>query len=229
MKKILIALLLLLFFITGFSQNLNYEVHGNYIHSVKKEILNKSNSIGDIIPYYPTGWIGGYISVEISATSDGKTVMAEGANDTLNDQQKDILTTAVLGTDIVINIKYKQKNWVNDKVQVNIINYTVTIVPDIEAEFPGGNELMTKYLKENAINKISETTSKELKQGIVRFTVNEEGTITDAKIFKTSGDLNTDKLLLEVINKMPKWRAAEDSNGIKVKQEFEFSVGNVGC
>jgi TonB family protein len=88
---------------------------------------------------------------------------------------------------------------------------------------------MTKYLKENAINKISETTSKELKQGIVRFTVNEEGTITDAKIFKTSGDLNTDKLLLEVINKMPKWRAAEDSNGIKVKQEFEFSVGNVGC
>ena len=88
---------------------------------------------------------------------------------------------------------------------------------------------MTQYLRENAINKIPETTSKQLQQVIVGFTVNEEGKIANVQISKTSGDPNTDKLLLEAINKMPKWRPAEDSKGVKVKQEFEFSVGNVGC
>lgn len=88
---------------------------------------------------------------------------------------------------------------------------------------------MTQYLRENAINKIPETTSKQLQQALVGFTVNEKGAIANVQISKTSGDPNTDKLLLEAINKMPKWRPAEDSKGVKVKQEFEFSVGNVGC
>jgi len=48
------------------------------------------------------------------------------------------------------------------------------------------------------------------------------------QLSKTSGDQKTDKLLLKAINKMPKWKPAENSDGIKVKQEFEFSVGNCG-
>ena len=40
----------------------------------------------------------------------------------------------------------------------------------------------------------------------------------------------TDKLLLEVINGMPKWKPAENAKGVKVKQDFEFIGGfMVGC
>ena len=34
---------------------------------------------------------------------------------------------------------------------------------------------------------------------------------------------------METINKMPKWKPAENANGLKMKQEFEFSVGIPGC
>ena len=61
------------------------------------------------------------------------------------------------------------------------------------------------------------------------FTVNEEGDVVDAKISKTSGDLLTDKLIVEGISKMPKWKPAKNSKGEKVKQDFIFNVGNGGC
>jgi TonB family protein len=229
MEKRIITPLLFLLFISGFSQNLSYEVHGKYTHPVKKEILTNAESMSDIIPYYPVHWIMGYVSAEISTTSYGKTMMATGTNDRLSTEQKDILKTVDLGTDIIINITYKYKNPVTGNIDIGSSNYSATVIPEIQAEYPGGQQQMTQYLKENAINKIPDTTSRQIETAIVRFTVNEEGEIADAQIFKTSGDPKTDKLLLKVINKMPKWSPAEDSKGIKVKQEFEFSVGSVGC
>ena len=61
------------------------------------------------------------------------------------------------------------------------------------------------------------------------FTVNEEGEIVNAKISQTSGDSKTDKLFVEAINKMPKWKPAQNSKGVKVKQEFIFNLSGGGC
>jgi TonB family protein len=229
MKRPIITPLLFLIFITGFSQDLDYEVHGKYTHPVKKEILNKAELMGDIIPYYPAQWILGYVSVEILATCDGIARMASGTSDALSTDQKNILNTADMGSDIVINIKYKYENSVTGNIDIGRSNYSATLIPETEAAYPGGNVTMTQYLKENAINKISEASVKEFQPASVRFTINEEGEIANAQISKTSGDPQIDKLLLKAINKMPKWSPAEDSKGMKVKQEFELSVGNVGC
>jgi TonB family protein len=145
-------------------------------------------------------------------------MMAASANDTLSAEQKNMLNTVDLGTDIVINIRYKFKNPVTGNIDMSVMNYSATVVPETEAEYPGGYQQMTQYLQENAIDKISDSTSGQLQQVIVRFTVNEKGEIANAQIFKSSGDQKTDKLLLKAINKMPKWQ-----------QEFEFIVGNGGC
>jgi TonB family protein len=103
----------------------------------------------------------------------------------------------------------------------------MTVVPEIEAEFFGGSLEMTKYLKENIIYKIPETVPKQF-NGIAVFTVNENGEISNAKISNTSGDSKIDELLLEAAYKMPKWKPAENSKGIKVKQEFEIIIGKGG-
>jgi TonB family protein len=226
---------------TGFSQNLRFEVHGRYSRPVKKENLNEAKLISDVIPGYPTSWITDYVSVEILATCDGKSMKALSPNEALTVEQKAILKKVDLGSDIFINVKYRSKNAVTDSIENNEIGLDlfqggvyvkITVVqeiPEIEAEYAGGHQQMTNYLKENAINKISQTTPKHFQQGVVLFTVNEEGEIVNAKISKTSGDSKTDKLLVEAINKMPKWKPAENSKGIKVKQEFEFNVSTGGC
>jgi len=231
MKNPIITLLLLLFISTGFSQNLKFEVRGTYSRPVKKENLIGVKTMADIRPGYPSSWITDYISVEIMATNNGKVMKAVGKNDILSSKQISLISRADLGTDIVVDVKYRCKNSVTGNIDVTTMNFSVTIVPEIEAEYLGGYQLMTQYLKDHAINKISEEKAKQLKQAIVRFTINENGEIANAQISSTSEDQKIDDLLLEVINNMPKWKPAENAQGIKVKQEFVFSVGSPmsGC
>ena len=43
-------------------------------------------------------------------------------------------------------------------------------------------------------------------------------------------DDKVDQILLDTITNMPEWNPAEDENGNKVVQEFEFNVGlMIGC
>jgi TonB family protein len=229
MKNIIIIPILFLLFANSFAQDLNYEVHGKYTHPIKKETLDRAKSMSDMIPYYPSNWIAYYISVEILATNNGMPVTSAGINDQLSTEQKQILSSADPGTDVVINISFTYNNSVTDIANVGKMHYIATIVPQTEAEYPGGNQQMNQYFKENVISKIPGASSKQLPEILLGFTVNEEGKIDHARIIKTSRDPKIDELLLEAITNMPKWRPAEDSNGTKVKQEFEFSVGRAGC
>ena len=131
-----------------------------------------------------------------------------------------------MGSNIIVDVNYKYKNPVTNEINIHTMHAAVTLVPEIEAEYIGGYEQLRKYLKEKCIKKISELIPKQFQQGSVRFTVNEKGEIVNAEISMSSGDKAADKLLLDAINKMPKWKPAENSKGIKVKQQFQFSMGN---
>ena len=207
------------------SRDLRYDVRPRYTRPVKQGKMNEAKFLHDFIDGYPANWVTDYVSVEILATCNGNVRKAVSTNDRLSTEQKNILNTVDLSTDIVTIVKYKYKNSVTDNSENHEMYISMTVIPDIEAEYFGGYPQMTKYLKGNIIDKISETTHRLFQEGIVIFTVNEEGEIVNAKISKTSGDPETDKLLVEAINKMPKWRPAKNSKGIKVKQEFEFHVG----
>jgi TonB family protein len=217
---------------TNTSSPLRFELNGRYERPIKKEKLNECRSLGDIIAYYPVNWITSYDSVEILATCNGKAMRAVSPNDILSTEQKNILKTIDLGADLFINVRYKFLNSFNNYIlENNKIHIKMTVVPEIEAEYVGGYGQMIKYLEENVINKISETIPKQFEKSVVIFTVNEQGETTEANISMSSGDAKTDKLLLDAINKMPKWKPAENSTGINVKQEFIFYVrnGNGGC
>lgn len=231
MKISILTSFILLIALTGFSQELNFTIHGKYTRPIHKEKLSNATTLSDMMPYYPAAWIESYSSVEVSTVRNGTTMSAPGDNDILNEYQKDLLRTADLGSDVSINIIYKTDNSATREPMSSIIHYDVTVVPEVEAEYMTGTKELTEYLKKNAIDKISEATAKLLQPTIVSFTVNEDGKITDATVSKSSGDAATDKLLLKTINKMPNWKPAETTDGTKVKQAFEFSVnGNSkGC
>lgn len=214
---------------SNFTEELYFEVRGNYEHSVKKEKLNKAKLISDIISGYPENWIANYISVKIIAICNGNLMKASGLNSILNTEQKNILKASDLGSEIVISVKYKSKNPATDTIENSILNLSMTVIPENEAEYAEGYQQLARYIKENVINKILKTTPTQFQSGIVIFTINEKGEIIDAKIYKSSGDHKTDKFLIESVNKMAKWKPAENLNGIKVKQEFQFSFGIRGC
>jgi TonB family protein len=212
-----------------YGQQVNVGIHPLYQRSVKKEKLNEVKTLGDILPYYPVNWITSYDSVRIIIRQNGKVVSAKGKNVELTQAQKEILGNAELFSEIEINVWYKFKEPYFKQTEKNHMHVKLTVAPETEAEYAEGKQQMMKYLKEKAVNKI-DTSSKDTWKVKIKFTINEEGNINDAKLVTSSGDKKTDRLFLEAINKMPKWKPAKTSEGKKIKQEFEFTAGRgQGC
>jgi TonB family protein len=173
------------------------------------------------------------VSTEISVLSEDRTLNSLSKSDTLSAEQKDILNTAGLGTEIFISIRFRDKN--ESKTQpentgnIKSGTYIFTIVPETEAEYPGGLKQITEYLSDYVINKNpGATTSQKIQQAIVNFTVDENGQTIEARISRSSTDPIIDQLLLDATRKMSNWSPAVDSYGNKVKQVFSIPFGG-GC
>jgi hypothetical protein len=175
-----------------------------------------------------------YLAIEIVTTNNGKLTTYKSTSDKLTKEQKSALMNADLGSAVQIKIKFKLKNkdYNTDDIYKKIMEgqYSITIVPAMEAEFPGGFKQISAYLNDNFLNKITQKgNTDKIRQTSLKFTINEEGKVVNSKIFNTSSDIKIDQLLLEAINKMPKWKPAKNSKGIKVKQEFIIPFGGGGC
>ncbi|MES2679581.1 MAG: energy transducer TonB [Bacteroidota bacterium] len=210
-------------------QDLAFDLYPKYRRPLKKENLHDARLIRDVIPGYPVNWISSYVSVEIQATCEGKAMKAITPHEELSTEQKNILNNPDLSGDLVINVRYTYQDPVTKEVENNRMHVVMSIMPETEAQYATGREDMKKYLKENGINKISESTPKLFQKGLLRFTIDEQGEITNTKILTSSGDAKTDQVLLDLINKMPKWIPAKNAKGAGIQQDFEFSLGSLGC
>jgi TonB family protein len=253
MKSFIVILQLFLFFSNGFPQNPTFEYNGRNAPSVNKEKLKEVQFVGDITPqlwdkmalpykdyyelnqrkksqgYYNYNTIIDFVSVEISTTSGNKTFTSHSTSDKLTAEQKSILNSADLGSEIKMKIRFKYKIAKDYNGKIIEGEAAVAVVPETEAEYPGGYKQLSTYLTENVINKITGANAPaKLNRAIVKFVVSEQGEIEDAKILSSSSDAGIDKVLLDAIHKMPKWKPAKNAKGIKVKQEFIIPFGG-GC
>jgi TonB family protein len=175
-----------------------------------------------------------YVSVEILTSSNGKIISSQSYGDKLTTAQKQILGNADSGTELDIKINFRFKNQASDKVNADSKVYsgtlTLVVIPETEAKYPGGYEKLSDFYTENIFKKVSDKSDfDKILMASVKFTVNEDGRITGAKMSKSSTDPQIDKLILEQTGKMPKWSPAKNSEGINIKQEFVIPFGGNGC
>ena len=231
MKNVIIIFAVLLCTVSGFSQVLDYQVKGKYTRGVSQEKLELARSMSDLRAGYPSSWINEYVSTEIAVKKDGRISIARGANETLSAEQQNLLQTAEVGSDIEVNVGYIYQNPVTGFPDIRKMHFVETVVPEVEAQFPGGYEELRTYVDKNAIDKIAGRLSDDkVPFVLITFTVTEKGEISNAQIVQSSKNPEVDRVLLKVINRMPSWKPAENAVGIKIRQEFEFSLGsNDGC
>lgn len=168
-----------------------------------------------------------YISVEIVAICNGKKVSSVGLSDKLTNAQRSVLSKADIGSDIIVKVKFKHRAHSRFVANSNIIEgyLPIKVVPFVEAEFLSGTKLVEDYLMEK-IDKINDP--KNTQPPVLKFVVNEEGKVINAKMEQTSKSSKIDKILLEATTNMPKWKPAKNSKGVTVKQEFCIQLGG-GC
>jgi TonB family protein len=229
MKRFIFILAFLTFNYAVLAQDLAYEVRSKYGRVITKDAIKKAISLSDLIEGYPNNWVKEFISVEILASDKVNTRKSIGLNEFLNPEQKWLLSTAKLDSELEINVWYKAENSVTEqKMNMNMV-VKMTVVPDKQAEYKGGYEMLKQYLKENIVERVVENTPEEFQKGKVEFVIDTTGKVVDVEISASSGDTDLDNLLFQIFNKMPDWNPAQSINGEKVKQKFEFSMGIGGC
>jgi hypothetical protein len=206
---------------------LEFDVYRVYPYiSVSKEQLREVRTLEDLNPHYKPSWVSSYIYVEVITRNKGKTMKAIGENEILSLEQLHNMKTADTGSEISVNVQYIPENKLTHN-EPREINFSFTPDPEQEAQFIGGKQGLKLFLKENALEKIPAGTFGQFQLAAVKFTIDEQGRVTDPHLFWTSENEKTDALLLETVCNMPMWKPAAYANGIKVKQEFVLTVGDM--
>ena len=81
---------------------------------------------------------------------------------------------------------------------------------ETQAEFPGGNKVLTEWIKGNMQYPVECVENKIEGRAFVRFVVKKDGSIDNVELFKSSGNTLLDQEALRLINDedMPKWVSA---------------------
>ena len=95
-------------------------------------------------------------------------------------------------------------------------------VVEVDPEFPGGMEALTKYLSENI--KYPEQAKKDKIQGkvYISFVVEKDGSVAGAKVLRGIGG-GCDEEVLRVVNAMPKWTPGKQRN-TPVRVQFNLPI-----
>lgn len=115
--------------------------------------------------------------------------------------------------DIALTAVFKQEE----------VQDTVYPVVEQQPEFPGGMEELMKYLSDNIIYpEISEANNSQ-GRAMVQFVVNADGSITDAFLLRSAGDVYLDIEAIRVICAMPNWTPGKQY-GKPVRTRFVLPV-----
>ncbi len=231
MKKNQILLLVLLSIgcaFNSFAQNdLKFEINKVLpFIAIQENKLAEINTLTDLDKRYPSSWVKEYISVEISAYKNGIQTKASGNSNVLNQAQKELIQLADRNSDIKVNVMYIPNNSLKNNTPKQY-DFDVTIMPEKNATYSEGTEQLSQYLQKNSIATIEAGSFTGYDLTAIKFTISEQGHITDIQVAMPSKDTKIDEMLVAALSKMPNWKPAAFSNGVKVKQNFVLTIGNM--
>jgi len=231
MKKnqfLLVVLLMIGCAFNSFAQNeLKFEVNKVLpFISIQENRLAEINTLTDLDKRYPASWVKEYISVEISAYKNGTKTTASGSNDVLNQAQKELILLADRSSDIAVSVTYLPNNSLKFNTEKQY-DSSVTIMPDKNATYGESAEQLIQYLQQNSIVNIEAGSFTGYDLTAIKFTISEQGHVTDIQVAMPTKDPKIDEMLVAAISTMPGWKPAEFSNGLKVKQNFVLTIGNM--
>lgn len=230
MFRLLMSIILFACFNTLDAQMLGFNINGIYNKAVTQSQLLSAETLKDINPGFPASWIGSYKSVSVMLINGSDTTMTRSQDDKLSSEQKTLMSKLKMGAKIAVEVKYTPKSNSLDGKEIKTMQFTYTVAPEKEAEFEGGYMGLKDYLSDKALSKINLLVYDQMETAIIKFTINEDGNTVDAHIDQSTQNKDVDKLLLNTICNMPKWKPALNRHGERISQDFQFRAGTeVGC
>ena len=220
-------------------QNNKGEVFDDFIYDVgprfspiKKSDLDKAKSMSDFLSKDEKENIVTYKSVEvILIKNDIETYMREkGTSHMLTAAQLSLLQFSDYSTNFKIVADFQQRNPETGKLENNYTSPHLTIVPEKQADYEHGKDVLKKYLKENSKESREDIEPDKLQPAKLYFIVTKTGEVSNVRLDRTSNFPELDKKMIELISHLSgKWKPAQNSAGEQVDQELVVSFGLMGC
>jgi hypothetical protein len=207
-----------------------YDLSPRYVRTFTKTEIGQVRSVADFEDPEKMKRIVSYQSVVVSTFDDKYEPIIEVHGETaeFNDEQLIMLQSVNYSDDILIRTEYMINK--NGKVETSYTTPHITIVPEIQTEYAGGNQAFLDYVKSHKVHQSTKISKESLKPGKVRLTISKKGTISNVILISTSGYDKIDKQMVELISEAPgSWKAALDSHGQPVEQQLVCSFGITGC
>ncbi|MFT4876262.1 MAG: hypothetical protein ACI9AU_000650 [Bacteroidia bacterium] len=182
---------------------MQYYVQSRPEKSASPTTLKNAKSIADVIAYYPGTLIVSCDSVVVVTTSNGRQKKAIGKSENLTEEQKAILATADMFSNLVLFINHKSKNSVTGELENGEMLVKLMVRPETEAVFNGGMDGLIDYLKENSEEQVKQLAVKHGFVAVVNFTINEEGNADEIEVAESSEYLGIDEVLKQLLKNMP--------------------------
>lgn len=205
---------------------------GPRFSAIKKRQLNTVRSINDFLSREQIQRIVSFKSASIIIFKNEKRsdISESGNTNELTIAQLNLLQSFDYSTNFVISAEYQQKNKETGVLEDSYSTPHLTIVPEKQAKYLPGKDILMEYLKENSKEARANVDPDELQPAKLFFTVTQEGTIENIRLDRSSGYPIVDKTMIELISKAPgDWEPAENAKGEKVNQELVVSFGLMGC
>jgi TonB family protein len=208
-----------------------YDV-GPRFGAIKKQDLDKATTFRDLLHKDHVQQIRSYTSLSISILDGEKEIHKKetSQSDVFTPAQIKLLQTAPYSSNLKIRADYQEKNIATGQLEANHSTPYLTIVPEKQATYLNGMDVLKKYLKDNSEEARTNVDPEKLQPAKLFFTVTKNGTVENIKLDRSSGYPMVDKIMIELINKTQKsWKPAENLQGDKVDQELVVSFGLLGC
>lgn len=151
---------------------------------------------------------------------------ASGISDVLSAAQKELIQMADRSSDIAVSVMYLPENSLIDNTAKQY-DFKVTVMPDKNAVYGEGAEQLIQYLKRNCLSNIEAGSFSGYDLTAIEFAITEQGQVADIQVKLPSKDSKIDEMLVTALSKMPGWTPAAFSNGLKIKQNFVLTIGNM--
>ncbi|WP_298497921.1 hypothetical protein [uncultured Algibacter sp.] len=208
-----------------------YEV-GPRFSPIKKGNINNNLSITYFLDAMQVDRISSIESIEIIIIENdeqtNRRLKVLGNN--FSDAQINLLKSFNYSDGFKLKIDYKEKHFGSETLFDASSTPHHTIVPETQAEYIYGKNALIKYFKDNTETVTQNVVEEKLKPAKLYFTVTKDGSINNIRLDNTSGYIEIDELMLELINTTPGgWIPATNIKGENVNQELVVSFGLLGC
>ena len=210
--------------------DLEYAIGSRFKNTLTKEKAHSATLVVDILPDHSMRSAESFRDIQVSVLYEDAEPFALGDDEALNASQIMLLQSTEYASNILVKGDFKKKHADTDELYSSYFAYYMTIVPEHEAEYAGGQEALIAYLKEGSKEATAIIQKDKPKSGTVAFTVTKRGAIEHVTLNSTPGYELVDKVLVELVENMPKnWTPATNAKGENVDQEFVFFFGEQGC